>query len=354
MALMLVKCAFFGNALEEWAELRGWCLVAIRCRRDWTLAGDAWLRVRFVVVADDRRVMRVVIGDAAAEEGTEGVVVGLRGGRAGELFDLADGPVGQEAGAGAEDFGVVGGDDVLAGEEHLLVELLARPHPGELDLDVGPDLEAGEADEVRGQVDDFDRLPHVQDEDFAAPPQGARLEDELDRLRDGHEEAAHFGVGDRYGAARANLAHEGRDDTAPAPENVSKANGDEFPVVFGGGVLDDLFGQPFGGPHDAGGADGFVGGDEDEVLDVGRHGGVGDVTGANDVVGDGLDDVVLHEGDVLVGGGVEDGVGAEVGEDVEDALPVADVRDDGDEGDVAEVAAELLEDLEDGVLAMAE
>ena len=40
-------------------------------------------------------------------------------------------------------------------------------------------LEAGEQDQVAGEVDDLDGLAHVEDEDLAALAHGGGLEDEL-------------------------------------------------------------------------------------------------------------------------------------------------------------------------------
>ena len=46
---------------------------------------------------------------------------------------------------------------------------------------IGP--EAGEQDQVPGQIDDLDRLAHVEDEDLAAVAHGRGLQDQLARLR---------------------------------------------------------------------------------------------------------------------------------------------------------------------------
>ena len=83
---------------------------------------------------------------------------------------------------------------------------------------------------------------------------------------------------------------------------------------------DQQFGDALGGAHDVGGPDGFVGGDHDEVIDAVLGGGEGDVLGAEDVVFDGLEDVGLHHGDVLVGGGVIDDGRAVLPQDFGQAL----------------------------------
>ena len=87
------------------------------------------------------------------------------------------------------------------------------------------------------EVEDADGFAHVQDEDFAAVAQGAGLEDELGGFGNGHEIAAHFGVGDGDGAAGGDLLLEDGDDAAVGAQDVAKADGDEisgqWPVVSG-------------------------------------------------------------------------------------------------------------------------
>src|SRR6185437_16131011 len=131
---------------------------------------------------------------------------------------------------------------MLLVKEHLLVQLLARPDAGELNVDVLAWLEAAEPDEIRGQVDDLDRLAHVQHEDLAAKSERARLEDQLYRLRDRHEVAAHLGVGDRYGPASTYLTEERRHDAPSASQHVSEAHRDEIASVRHSCVLHHTLG----------------------------------------------------------------------------------------------------------------
>src|SRR6267378_7210993 len=105
-----------------------------------------------------------------------------------------------------------GGEDLLVSEERLLEQALARSYAGVADLDVTPHLKSREADQVRGQVNNADRLAHIEHEDLSAATQGARLQHQLDGLRYGHEVAAHLGMRDRERAAGADLAEEDRDD----------------------------------------------------------------------------------------------------------------------------------------------
>ena len=108
------------------------------------------------------------------------------------------------------------------------------------------------------------------------------------------------------------------------------------------------FGHALGGAHDVGGPDGFVGGDHDEVLDAVLGGGDGHVVGAEDVVLDGLEDVGLHHGDVLVGGGVIDDGGRVLAKDFVQAGAILDAADLGVEGDVGEGLAHFAVDFEQG------
>src|SRR6185312_13319758 len=242
---------------------------------------------------------------------------------------------------------------VLLVKEHLLVQLLARPDPGELNVDVLAWLEAAESDEIGGQVDDPDRLAHVQHEDLAAKPERASLQDQLHRFRDRHEVAAHLGVGDRYGPASTYLTEERRHDAPSASQHVSEAYRDEIAPVRHSCVLHHTLRQSFRCAHDTCRANRLVGRDEDEVLDPRVDRGVHDVGGAVDVVGDRLDDILFHERHVLVRGCVEDCVGTTVVEDGVHALSVADVRDHGHDRHTGVGRAELRLDVEDRVLAVA-
>ncbi len=116
-------------------------------------------------------------------------------------------------------------EHLLVGGAQHLVELLPGPHADDLDGDVDPDLVAGQPDHPLGQVEDADGLAHLQHEDLAAPVgQHRRLEHQLHRLLDAHEEPGHPGVGDRDRAAAGDLAGERGDHAAPAAEHVAEAD----------------------------------------------------------------------------------------------------------------------------------
>src|SRR5207249_30190 len=72
---------------------------------------------------------------------------------------------------------VLRGGDLLLGGHQLLVQLLARAEADEADRDVLVGLEAREPDHLPGEVEDAHGLPHVEDEDLAAPAEGGGLQD---------------------------------------------------------------------------------------------------------------------------------------------------------------------------------
>ena len=145
--------------------------------------------------------------------------------------------------------------------------------------------------------------------------------------------------------ARGDLLLEDGDDAAVRAEHVAEAHGD----VLGPAVLqgeEQQFGDALGGAHDVGGPHGFVGGDHDEVLDSVLGGGHGDVVGPEDVVLDGLEDVRLHQGNVLVGGGVIDDRRRVLAQDLVQASAILDAADLGVEGRIRERLAHFAIDFE--------
>ena len=245
---------------------------------------------------------------------------------------------GVRAGAHGGDFdlGVVGFLVVLVFVEQLLVELFAGAQAGMDDFDVLAGGQAGHLDHAAGEVDDFDGLAHVEDVDLAAFAHGAGFEHELAGLGDGHEKAAHFGVGDGDGLPPLYLLAENRDDGAVGAEHVAEAGGDEAGGVARlvvEGLHVDL-GDALRGAHDVAGVDDFVGGDHDEFVGLVLGGKVGDVFGAQHIGFDGFFRELLHDGHVLVGGSVENVVGLVGLEQQLHAVVVAYVAQDRQEGAV--------------------
>src|SRR5207244_11113613 len=115
-------------------------------------------------------------------------------------------------------------------------------------------------------------------------------------------------------------------------EDTDKETGEAAHAIGGPGE-ENQFADPLGGAHDAGGIHGFIGGDEDEAFATGVGGGVQKVEQAKHIVADGLVHVGLHDGDMLVGSGVEDNLNAVFDEQPAHTVGVGDVGDTiGDAG----------------------
>lgn len=249
---------------------------------------------------------------------------------------------------------MIGRERMLFVEEHLLVKFFARPDARELELDVLAGLVATKPDQIGGQIDDLDRLAHVEDEHLAAQPKRTSLEHQLNGFRDGHEVAAHLRMSDQHGPASAYLAEERRHHRSSASQHISKAYRHEVAPVCHSGMLDHAFGEALGRAHDAGRSYGFVRRDQDEMLDASIDRRIHDVGGAVDVVCDCLDDVLFHERHVLVGRGMEDGIWTAIVEDGVHSVLIADVGDRGNDIQVWEAAEQLGLDVENRVLTVAE
>lgn len=192
-------------------------------------------------------------------------------------------------------------------QTELLEHLFARPETGVDDLDIDVRFQSGQTDQVAGQVDDLDRLAHVEHEDLAAPGQGASLDDQAGRFGDRHEIARDLRVGDRHLALLLDLLPEKRDHRAARTKDIAKAHGREGGQgVEPAQVLDGELGHALGRTHDIGRIDSLVGRDQDKTADIVAGGGDRRVIGAEDVVLDRLAGAVFHQGHMLVGGRMED------------------------------------------------
>src|SRR5581483_1110397 len=120
-----------------------------------------------------------------------------------ELAERLLEPLGIDRGAGgAHDLGVRGGPDHLAVVPEHLVHLLAGPRAGEDDRDLRL-VAARQADHLLCEIEDADRLAHVEHVHLPAAAHRPRLHDERRGLGDRHEEARHLGVRDGDGPARS-------------------------------------------------------------------------------------------------------------------------------------------------------
>ena len=205
-----------------------------------------------------------------------------------------------------------------------LAQVLPRPGTDDLDLDVGTDSVAREADHALREIEDADLLAHLESEH--APPSGLGAGEQYEThcLRGAHEEPGHLGIRDGHGTSGVDLALEGGDHAAPAAEHVPEPDR----AVRGAGrctIEHDLLGEPLRCPHHARWFRCLVGRDEDEMRHPGVRGCVDDVGGAEDVRTHRLAGMALEDRHVLVGGGVEDDLRRELDEGVTQDRGIAHV-----------------------------
>ena len=72
------------------------------------------------------------------------------------------------------DFGVTRRASLLVGAGEFLMELLPWPNPAEFDRDIFARPQAASADHFAGEIQDLDRLAHIENEDFAPLSDRAR------------------------------------------------------------------------------------------------------------------------------------------------------------------------------------
>ncbi len=226
-------------------------------------------------------------------------------------------------------------------DEQLLEQLFARPQTDELDIDVPLHLQPGQFDQVTGQIDNPDRLAHVQDEDLAAGAQRSGLKHQLDRFGDGHKKAAHVWMGDSHRPAGLDLLFEGQHHAAPAAQDIAEAHSHVGLAAGFGRPMHQQLSGPLAGPHDAGGVDRLVGGDHHEVLDTGRQGSPQHIASAQHVVGDRLARVLLHQRHMFVSGRVKDNLRPVLIEDRLNALGETNIGNDGLDRDLRQKIGNL-------------
>lgn len=195
----------------------------------------------------------------------------------------------------------------LLREFQFFQQFLPRAGAGELDFNILVGAVAAQADHVAGQVVDGHRLPHIQDKGLPAMAEGSGVEHQLHRLRNGHKIPAHLPVGDGHRASPGDLFPE---DGHHAPLGIQHI-AEPHRAEPGGGMpppqqLQTELRPPFGGPHDAGGIDRLVGGDEDEQLRPRGNRRLGRGLGAQEVVFYRFAGAGLHHGHVFVGRCVKD------------------------------------------------
>ena len=111
---------------------------------------------------------------------------------------------GDRARAGLEDPFDAGFDLLLANVEQLFVKLLARSQSNELNGNVLVRLETVERDHASSEIDDPDRIAHIEHENRSSLCLGfegtrTTLQDQLHRFAHGHEKSLDVRVSDRQG-----------------------------------------------------------------------------------------------------------------------------------------------------------
>ena len=171
---------------------------------------------------------------------------------------------------------------------------------------------------------------------------------------DGHEVAAHVGVGDGDRASGGDLPLEAGNHAAAAAQHVAKPHHRKRALGAVGGIQHNQFCDALRCAVHAGGANRLVGGDHHQPLHAVGHRSLDDDTGAEDVVGHRFFHVDFHQRDMLVRRGVEDHLGLQIGKNVLDAVLVADVGDDGMQRQGGEGILQFQQGLENAVFTVPE
>ena len=219
------------------------------------------------------------------------------------------------------------------------MQALARPDPGEGDVDVAAGLETGEPDQPLGEFNDLDRLAHVENVDrhvrlrlFESVT--CRRDHQVAGLADGHEVPHHLRMRHRQRAPRFDLRLEFRDDGPVRGEHIAEAYGDQaHGALMSGAAARELiverlaihFGKALRGAEHGYRLDRLVGRDHHHGGGAGGGGGIGDVNGAENVGLDPLAPVRFEQRHVLERRGMEHEVRPKVAHQAQDARTVAHV-----------------------------
>ncbi len=231
------------------------------------------------------------------------------------------------------------------------MELLAGTQAGEHDRDFAR-TQAGQADHVLGELDDVDRLTHVEHEKLAAGREAAGVEHEMHRLGNRHEITLHVRVGDRDRSAALDLMLEHRHHASAAAQHVAEPHHGERAAGSTRRLAHDHLGQPLGRPHHAGRRHGLVGRDHHQLLHVCPEAGVDEVARPHHVVGDRFFGIVFHQRHVFVRRGMKDDVRLRRAEAGLQPSAIANVGDHRLDGQRRKSFAQLRPDVEDAVLAV--
>ena len=224
----------------------------------------------------------------------------------------------------------------------LFIELFSRAQAGKLDLNVFPQLIAGEPDQVFRQIQDFYRLTHIQDEYFPALGIGARLQHQGNRLRYGHKIADDIRVGHRYRPSGRYLLLKQGNHAAVAAQHITEADGHELSVIVLVKGLYDHFADPLAGPHDIGGVHRFVRGNHDKFFRAVQSGGLRCFPGSEYVVLNRLIGTDLHERHMLMRCRMVDNIRPVRLKNGIDALRIADRSNEDGQLQLRKILQQLL------------
>ena len=226
--------------------------------------------------------------------------------------------------------------------KHLFVQLLAGTQSCEDDLNVLAYLIAGKLDQVLGQVQNANRLSHIQNKDFSAPCVGAGLQHQGDSLRNSHKIPNDVRIRHRHRSAGRNLLFKQRDNASVGAKDIAEAHRHKIARIMAVEHLNDHLADALGGSHNVGGIDRLIRGDHDKAL--GAAGGCRHrrIEGAEDVVFDGLAGADLHERHMLVRSGMIDDIRTVLVENPVDALLIPDRCNQHHQIQIRIFAAQLL------------
>ena len=117
---------------------------------------------------------------------------------------------------------------MFGGVEQLFLQFFSGAQPGVDNLDVFPRNLARQPNHLLSKIGDTHRLAHIEHEYLPSATNYTCLEDQLTRLRNGHEITCDIRMRNRHGTTVGNLILKQRDDAAGRPHYVPKTHRDEF------------------------------------------------------------------------------------------------------------------------------
>ena len=210
-----------------------------------------------------------------------------------------------------EDLVVVGGEglSLLRLGQQILMQLLAGPQAGDLDVHIHARLVAVEADEAVGNVQNPDLFAHVDGINAAGLRQRAGLQNQLSGIGDGQEGALRLRVGDGHRAAVADLGLKHGQDAAAAAQHGGKSHRHALHAGVGRVHLREQLADALGAAHDVGGVHRLVGGEQNKGCHLMLRTGCQQVFGTQNVGLDRFGRAQLHQRHLFIGCRMEHHVG---------------------------------------------